>query len=59
MSLDTFAQSGKVQIPLIKPSKDFVIGTTTEERWKTLSLQLQDLGLIKKAQDPHNYFINF
>ncbi len=59
MSLETFAESGKAQYNLIKPTKDFVVGTMTEDRWQTLSQQLKELGLIKKVQDPKNYFMNF
>lgn len=56
MSLETFKESGKLQSKLIKPTSDFKIGQMSEERWKTLSLQLKDLRLIKKTQDPKNYF---
>lgn len=59
MSLETFAESGKAQTKLVKPNKDFVVGTMTAERWQTLAQQLNDLGLIKKVQDPQNYFMNF
>lgn len=58
MSLETFHESGIAQLLLVKPSKDFKIGTMTEERWKTLSIQLQEIGLIKKPQDPKIYFTN-
>lgn len=59
MSLETFQESGKAQLQLVKPSKDFLVGSMSEDRWKSLSLQLKDLELIKKPQDPKNYFFNF
>ncbi len=59
MSLETFRDSGKAQQKLVKPSKDFIIGTMSEDRWKALSQQLQEIGLIKKPLDPKNYFVNF
>jgi NitT/TauT family transport system substrate-binding protein len=55
MSLDTFTQSGKAQIKLVKPNPEFVVGSMTKERWQTLSQQLLELGLIKKVQKPENY----
>jgi NitT/TauT family transport system substrate-binding protein len=59
MSLETFAESGRAQLKLIKPDEAFIIGSMTSERWRTLSLQLKDLNLIKKVQSPENYFVNF
>jgi NitT/TauT family transport system substrate-binding protein len=58
MALDIFTEGGKAQLSLIKPTKDFKIGTMTAERWKTLSLQFKELGLIKKSQSPESYFEN-
>lgn len=59
MTLETFRESGKAQIPLIKPTPTFSVGSMTQERWKTLAQQLKELGLIKTVQNPENYFINF
>lgn len=56
MSLQTFADAGKAQLRLVKPKPDFIVGSMTEDRWKTLSLQLQELGLIKTVQEPQSYF---
>lgn len=59
MSLETFAESGKAQLSLVKPSSNFVVGSMTAERWKTTAELLKDLGLIKTIQKPENYFVNF
>lgn len=56
MSLETFKDSGALQHKLIKPSKDFKVGTMDAERWKKSSEQLKDLGLIKTIQPAQNYF---
>lgn len=58
MSLETFKESGKLQMKLVKPTPDFKIGSMSEERWKKLSEQLKDLKLIKKTQEPSHYFQN-
>ena len=57
MTMETFTASGKAQIKLVKPTSEFIIGSMDKERWKILSLQLQELKLIKKAQPPENYAI--
>lgn len=44
--------------PRPKSSEALRIGDMTLERWKSLSQQLKDLGLIKKTEDPKEYFIN-
>jgi NitT/TauT family transport system substrate-binding protein len=59
MSLETFAEAGKAQYRLIKPTDDFIVGSMTADRWKTLSMQLKDLGLIKKTGDPKSYYISY
>ncbi|MEY4615518.1 MAG: hypothetical protein RJB66_478 [Pseudomonadota bacterium] len=58
MTLETFSESGKAQLSLIKPTENFAVGSMTAVRWKTLADQLKDLGLIKVVQNPDNYFIN-
>ena len=50
MTLETFEESGRAQLKFVKPTKDFAIGTMTKDRWKNLSQQLKELGLIKSIQ---------
>lgn len=59
MDLATFQESAKAQKPLIETA---VLGSMTEERWKTLRQQLVDLKLVSAdalKADAHSYFRNF
>ena len=61
MNASTFAESAKAQQPLMMSSDTAGkgLGAMTEERWKTLTAQLLDLGLIKKAANPADLFRNY
>lgn len=56
LDLETFNKGADIQKPLILVDKTEP-GSMTTVRWQTLADQLQDLGLIKKKQNPQDYFI--
>ena len=60
MDAETFRESAEAQKPLIETAdtKKSGLGTMTEERWKTLTQQLLDLKLIKKAPEAKGLYTN-
>jgi NitT/TauT family transport system substrate-binding protein len=58
MAAATFAEAAIIQKPLIQGQlDDATLGTMTLERWRTLAEQLEDLGLIERAE-PEGAFVN-
>jgi len=58
MAAATFAEATIIQKPLIQGQlDDATLGTMTLERWRTLAEQLEDLGLIERAE-PEGAFVN-
>lgn len=58
MDAEAFALAAAEQKPLIEVEGRGV-GRMTPERWGKLASQLQELGLIKTAQPPEDYFASF
>ncbi|MGD0462554.1 MAG: ABC transporter substrate-binding protein [Tepidisphaeraceae bacterium] len=60
MDLQTFGEAAAAQKPLIETdqTRSAGLGTMTSDRWKTLSGQLVDLGVIDPSGDPQGCFVN-
>lgn len=53
--LETFNKAAIIQKPLIEVPGT-ALGSMSEDRWRSLSVQLKDLGLIKKSPEPRDLF---
>jgi NitT/TauT family transport system substrate-binding protein len=58
MPLDLFTETAEVQRPLIETeeTRRNGLGSMTKERWKTLIMQLKDLGDVQNAPAPEDCF---
>ena len=59
MDASTFAESARVQQPLIEPAGTGkpAVGEMTAERWQTLAQQLVDLAVVERAAPAHEAFV--